>query len=256
MTTEPTKETNYTIPAIILSLVIVASAAYFGKFWYDTLFKKDLPGQVQGGQTEEPVDSVPVAAAIPKSDKPSVELFVMSFCPYGNLAENTMLPVQQLLGDKIDLAVHYIVGIQDDQVNSLHGQPETDQNIRELCVLKNYDKSKMWAFMTYVNDNCGSDGSCWQTGADSLGIDTAKIDECFTNEGFALMSEEASKIVEYDVTASPTLFINDVRDSSKENKLGNPEAYKDLICSAFNEAPEECLTELEPTAAASGGSCN
>ena len=37
----------------------------------------------------------------PKKEKPEVELFVMSHCPFGTQIEKGMLPVARLLGDKI-----------------------------------------------------------------------------------------------------------------------------------------------------------
>ena len=106
---------------------------------------------------------------IPKTQKPKVDLYVMSFCPYGNEAEDTIKPVYDLLKDKIDFAIHYIVTkgtsqeICEDYINagyfpdvetckekylnqrcveengewlcSLHGEPESTQNIRKICVL-------------------------------------------------------------------------------------------------------------------------
>ena len=46
---------------------------------------------------------------IPKTDRPKVDLYVMSFCPYGNLAEDTLLPAYNLLKNKVDFNVHFIV---------------------------------------------------------------------------------------------------------------------------------------------------
>ncbi|MBU3941884.1 MAG: hypothetical protein KKF74_03150, partial [Nanoarchaeota archaeon] len=44
---------------------------------------------------------------MPKKDKPEVELFVMSHCPYGTQIEKGMLPVARLLGDKIDFNIRF-----------------------------------------------------------------------------------------------------------------------------------------------------
>lgn len=43
-----------------------------------------------------------------KSDKPQLELFVMSFCPYGNIAENITKPVYDLIGNKTEIVLRYI----------------------------------------------------------------------------------------------------------------------------------------------------
>ena len=85
----------------------------------------------------EPVSSTvaPTQENLPKSDKPVVELFVMSYCPYGTQAEKGILPVLALLGDKIDFKlrmVHYI----------LHGEPEDLENKRQLCIREEeFDKN-------------------------------------------------------------------------------------------------------------------
>lgn len=192
---------------------------------------------------------------IPKSEKPKVELFVMSFCPYGNVAEDTMLPVYNLLKDKVEWKIHYIVSVSGDAVDSLHGQPEVDQNVREACVLKNYGMDKLWGFMTYVNENCGSDGSCWEAAALANGIDTNVIETCANEDGLDLMKAEATASGEAGVSASPTLIINGV-ESSSVYQYGDSNIYKETICSAFENVPEECSTQLDSsTTTTSGGSC-
>ncbi|RJR23427.1 hypothetical protein C4578_04305 [Candidatus Microgenomates bacterium] len=47
-----------------------------------------------------------------KNDKPDVKFFVMSFCPYGNQAEEGLEPVYQLLKDKVNWQPRYIVNDQ------------------------------------------------------------------------------------------------------------------------------------------------
>lgn len=193
---------------------------------------------------------------IAKSDKPIVDLYVMSFCPYGNKAEDTLKPVYDILKDKVDFNFRYIVSVSGDKIQSLHGQPETDQNMREACVMKNYGKDQWIDFATYVNTNCGSDGKCWEAGARSLKLDVANINACVKNEGLALMKEDAKLSDEAGATGSPTMIINGV-SAKAVYQYGNSESYKQAICGAFNEAPEECGKVLgEATATSAGGSCN
>jgi predicted heme/steroid binding protein len=64
---------------------------------------------------------------IPKSDKPIVELFVMSYCPYGTQAEKGIIPVYELLGSKIDSSIKFVHYI-------LHGEKETQENYRQICI--------------------------------------------------------------------------------------------------------------------------
>ncbi len=214
-------------------------------------------GDLAGPLTMLPSESsgsVSTTEEIPTSEKPVVDLYVMSFCPYGNLAEDTMLPVYELLKDKVEWNIQYIVSVSGETVNSLHGQPEVDQNIREVCVKKYYDLDTFWDFVTYVNENCGSDGSCWEEAATSLGLSTATIETCFNNEGLSLMEQEASIVSAAGVSGSPTMFINGVKTTAVYN-YGDSDAYKEVICSAFENAPEECSTALDSTDAGVSGSC-
>lgn len=195
------------------------------------------------------------AKPAPKSDKPVVDLYVMSFCPYGNKAEDTLKPVYNLLKNKVDFNFRYIVTADGDKITSLHGQPEVDQNEREVCVLKNYGKDKWFNFVSYVNANCGSDGKCWETGTKSLGIDTTKISACVSAEGTALMKADAQASNAAGASGSPTMTINGSQ-SKAVYQYGNSEAYKKAICDAFNTAPAECSQALSSqTSTTQGGSC-
>ena len=211
-------------------------------------------------ETEAKMQEQAKAAEIPKTDKPSVDLFVMSFCPYGNKAEDTMKPVYELLKGKVDFNFHYIVNVNGDKVDSLHGAKEVAQNEREACVLRDSGKDKWFAFVSYVNAKCGSDGACWEAGAKSLGLSTAKINACVAADGVALMKANEEASASAGAEGSPTLTINGV-SSKAAYQYGNPEAYKQAICDAFNAAPEECSKVLASQAtpaqaAAQGGSCN
>lgn len=186
---------------------------------------------------------------IPKADKPTVDLYVMSFCPYGNKSEDTLKPAYDLLKNKVDFNFHYIVSSNGDEIQSLHGVKEVDQNKREACVLKDYGKDKWFNFVAYVNKNCGSDGACWEAGAKAGGLDTAKISGCVAAQGVALMkaNEEASKNA--NASGSPTMTINGV-STKAVYQYGNSEAYKQAICDAFNKAPAECSKVLASNGAA------
>ncbi|MEK6937919.1 MAG: hypothetical protein AABX04_02650, partial [Nanoarchaeota archaeon] len=199
------------------------------------------------------------AETLPKTDKPVVDLYVMSFCPYGNKAEETMYPVYTALKDKVTWNIHYIVGVSGTTVQSLHGQPEADQNEREVCVKANYGLDAFWKFVSYVNQNCGSNGACWKDAATKNGIDAAKIESCVAAKGLEYMKAEAAAADKAGAQGSPTLIINGVQTSSVY-KYGQPNEYLKAICGAFTTAPTECAKVIDATAAAAsasaqGGSC-
>jgi glutaredoxin len=65
--------------------------------------------------------------ALVKSARPSVEIYVMSFCPYGIQAENALKPVVELLNAGADFRMHYIATVPGSDLStakSLHGNAE------------------------------------------------------------------------------------------------------------------------------------
>lgn len=191
-----------------------------------------------------------------KTETPTAQLFVQSFCPYGNQAENTMEPVHELLGEKVNWEPHYIVRETEDGFESLHGQVEVDQDKRELCVLEDKGLDKWFDFVTYINDNCGSEGECWETAAEETGINSSSVSDCVDERGDSLLRKEAEITAEKGVRGSPTLIING-QETNAVYKYGNSDAYKDIICSAFTEGPEQCTQTLsaDTASSSSGGSC-
>ena len=219
----------------------------------------------------------PEPVSIQKTDKPEVDLFVMSYCPFGNQAEELIMPVIDLLGaDKVNVELHYIVysdyatGYPDyclDKANkycSMHKIAELNQGIRELCVQK-YDSSNFWNFVEQANTQATSNDieTKWQGIASSLGIDVNMVSDCQQNEGIALLDNEltltgASYPVqdpsnhggqsEDRISGSPAIVINGIiYDGAR-----SADAYKDAICSAMNNPPAECEQSITSDAAPSG----
>ncbi len=188
----------------------------------------------------------------PNREIPDVKLFVMSYCPFGNQAENAMAPVVKLLGDKADIKVHYIVSVSGDQVRSLHGDKEAVEDMREACIQK-YMPDKFWDYLLYTNKNCSLSNidTCWLEAADYVGIDSDRITRCVEEEGLDLMKADEELSSRYGVTGSPTLIINDMRYAGART----PEAYKQAICSGFMDPPEECEQTLSSGSGSASGQC-
>lgn len=96
------KNTSYVkIPlagTIVFSLLLAASSFFAGAAWIKIK---------NGGATTSKLTSKNVFAAT-KVDKPQLDFYVMSFCPYGNQMETTLRPVFDLLGDKVEIRPRYI----------------------------------------------------------------------------------------------------------------------------------------------------
>ncbi len=211
--------------------------------------------------------SAPVAEA-PKSDKPSVELFVMSYCPYGTQIEKGILPVVQAFGSKIDFKLKFVS-------YAMHGEKEIQENMAQYCIMKDQG-GKFNNYLSCFLKAGDSTGCVKSTGLDQKKIDACvasvdkqyKITEVF-NKGqsawgssfppFPIYEADNTK---YGVQGSPTLVIN-----GKEISSGRDAAsLAKVICGAFNDGkkPSECDQTFasatpapgfgEGTQAASGGS--
>jgi glutaredoxin len=199
-----------------------------------------------------------------KSDKPNIKFFVMSFCPFGQQAENALRPVVELLGTTIDAEPHFVIysGYADGSeaycMNngtycSMHGINELKEDVRQLCIWK-YEKEKWWKYNAYVNENCtlNTITTCWEEAAEAVGIEKSKIKDCEEKEALTLLAAETQLNEKYGVSGSPTVFINDIL----YNGARTPEAYKKAICAAFNVPPNACnktITTTTSTTPASGG---
>ncbi len=181
------------------------------------------------------------ATEVPKSDKPKVELFVMSYCPFGTQMEKGILPVVSALGDKIDFTLRYTHF-------TLHGEKEDTENFRQICIREEQSDK----FLKYIQ--CTLNSTDPYTPADvnvcmtQGGIDKSKVDSCISNKAKDYYKVDSGLSQGYGVQGSPTLVINGVQADSARS----PSAVLATICSSFNDAPAECSTQLA-TASPSAG---
>lgn len=198
-------------------------------------------------------------------NKPQIDFFVMSYCPYGNQAEEAIEPVYQLLKDKAIFNPRYVIYSNyngggsnycldsESKYCSMHGIQELNQNIRELCVNKHMGTEKMFEFMLAMNKDCSSSNAdtCWIGVAEDLGLKAATIVECENVEGLELIKEQKELGDLAGVSGSPTVFIDGVEYGGTRT----PEGFKAAMCSAFTTRPSECSTTLEGEATPTTGSC-
>lgn len=209
---------------------------------YDSYVSSDgkllFPESISLKETAKKTSST---SEIPKRDKADVKLFVMSFCPYGNEAEEIMKPVVDLLKDKANIKVHYIVSKEGTNYTSLHGEQELNQDVREICVLK-YQPEKFWDFVLTINKKATSDDvdKKWEGIAKEVGLDIQKIKDCVLKEKSSLLDAEIKITDKYGVSGSPTLIINDTIYNGERTA----NSYKEAICAGFKNQPAECKTKL------------
>ncbi len=88
------------------------------------------------------------AMACREAKAKTLDLFVMSQCPYGAQAMVAANDVVEHFGDDITLNVHFIGEVKGDTLSSMHGQAEVDEDIREICAAAKYGKKHQ--FMKYL----------------------------------------------------------------------------------------------------------
>ena len=188
------------------------------------------------------------AQEIPKTTKPSVELYVFTYCPYGLQMEKAMLPVARLLANKIDFKVR--------QIGAMHGEFEKIEAERQLCIEKEYPTKILDYMVAFAEDtsigDCRGDAVCVAPKLNSLftklGISKSKIEACMTKDGEALYNAEVSNANSKGVGGSPTIIINGVNAQLSRS----PEAVKTAICDSFSNAPSECSQVLSSDQASPG----
>jgi len=179
---------------------------------------------------------------VPKQNKPKVELFVMSFCPYGTQAEKGILPVVALLGNKIDFKlrfVHYI----------LHGDKEDIENKRELCIREEQGQDKLNKYLVCIldSDNVQEPKDINECEKES-GIDSGKLKTCMDKKADNYFESDSVLSKNYGVQGSPTLIINGVQSNAGRS----PASYLSGICDAFTTVPKECDEQLSSSSPSAG----
>ncbi|MGB9706974.1 MAG: DsbA family protein [Microgenomates group bacterium] len=144
-------------------------------------------------------------------------------------------------------------GIKEGEWESLHGDGELHQDIREICAFQLGDLEKWWKFVSLVNQKCNAQNadSCWEGQAKEAGLEVEKIKACEKEKANELLKKEVEEAEKYQASGSPTVFINE----TLYNGGRAPEDYKKAICAAFEKQPKECQTVLgaETQAPAAGG---
>lgn len=206
------------------------------------------------GEETEPKESTPapLTEVTNKQDVPTVELFVMSYCPYGTQAEKGIVPAVKALGSKIKFDVKFVSYI-------MHGKKEFDENINQYCIQK-LAPNQFLGYLDCFNKG-GNSAKCMT----SYKISTAKINACIKETDAQFKLTEAFDSApkdgsfppfniqkdlndQYGVQGSPTLVINgQVIDSARDSA-----SFLKAICSGFTKEPAACSAKLSSTAPVAG----
>lgn len=195
-----------------------------------------------------------VVTDAPKSDKPAVELFVMSHCPYGTMAEKGIIPAVKALGDKIDFKIRFVY-------YAMHGEKEVYEQLNQYCIQKDQPEKLIPYLEAFLADDDAENAlkvagidtkslkSCAEATDKEFGL-TASLEDksSYLSGAYPLFNIDKGLNTQYGVQGSPTLVINGAQVSSGRDSA----SYLAAICSAFNEKPEECNLELSSVSPSAG----
>ncbi len=204
-------------------------------------------------QEKAPESSAPMTEVSNKSDKPVVELFVMSHCPFGTQIEKGILPVVKALGNNIDFQLKF-------NSYAMHGEIEIVEQINQYCIIE----EQSTVFYNYLE--CFLIAGDSKTCLASANVDENKLKTCFNKverdyniiadfenknnyqgnyPSFNLQKQDNEK---YNVGGSPTLVING--ETVRPNRDSASLLY--TICTAFNTQPDECFLSMPSASPAPG----
>ncbi len=205
------------------------------------------------GKTDCDDDSCKGKKVCREEIKNKLDVFVMSQCPYGVRTVDAMEEVLKNFGNdrkKLDFELNYIGQEREGKLTSMHGQGEVDENIRQLCAQKHYNKD--YKYMDYVlcrnKDYRSTD---WESCAKG-GIQAPIIKKCFEGEeGKALLAASFKKASDLGISGSPNWLLNNRFDMHGRN----PDSIKTAFC-AKNEGVAGCDKQLsKDSKAPEAGGC-
>jgi hypothetical protein len=202
-----------------------------------------MDGEVEAVTTPQPAATPDVV----KSDKPEVELFIMSHCPYGTQAEKGMIPAAKALGDKIDFKLRFVYYAMHPNAG------EVEEQLNQYCIQEEQEDKLLDYLECFLTEGDGA--GC----LDAIKIDKTKLEACYekADAEFEITSNLEDKSLwlngrfpkfnidkelneKYGVGGSPTLVINGAKVNSGRDSV----SMLNAMCAGFNEAPEECDIEL------------
>ena len=178
-----------------------------------------------------------------------LDVFTMSQCPFGTKALDSMEEVLGALEGRIDFRIHFIAREKGDGFRSLHGQPEVEENIREICAIKHYPKNRRYMKYIWCRNRKIKDKN-WKACTGKNGIDARVIEKCSTGEeGKALLREDIKLAGKLGIGASPTWLANNRFIFSALS----PESIKQNLCKR-NKGLKGCEKKLSNKSLVPAGS--
>ena len=153
-----------------------------------------------------------LASRVSRMGKPTLELFVMSYCPFGVQAEEKLIPIVKKFGDTIDFKLRFIAQEKEGPslqavtpFTSLHGYPEVAEDIRQLLIAKEYPNK----YLDYILCRGKKLNESWEACAQEFDIDVQTIQTLFESpEAEQLFRENIKRATTLGIRASPTILVD------------------------------------------------
>lgn len=172
---------------------------------------------------------------------PTMQVFIMSHCPYGTQMVKGLLPVWRAFNGKANIELRFVS-------YTMHGAQEDLDNNRIMCI-REEQSSKL---IDYLDCYVHADGT--EAGAQSciskVNIDKTKLDSCVTNSAATYYAVDKQLNTQYSVQGSPTVII-DGKEASVYPR--DPATVAKALCDAFTGTkPAECSQAFSTTNPAAG----
>jgi thioredoxin 1 len=184
-----------------------------------------------------------------KQDKPTLEAFIVSYCPFGLQMQRLLLGVIKEIPDlSANINIRYIIEMDGGNVTSMHGQEESDENLRQICI-REEQPDKYWDYISSFLES-GNASQCTRNAS----VSEAKLNGCLAEENRSLKYAMAdfNETAQYGITGSPTLLLNGERISESDFGGRTEQALKNLICCGFASPPDFCSMNLSSEKAKTG----
>lgn len=182
---------------------------------------------------------------------PTLQVFIMSYCPYGVQALKGLLPVWEKFQGKANIELRFVS-------YTMHGEKEDTENARMICI-REEQPSKLIPYLKCFVE-AGDSARCIK----STGIDSSKLTSCISSKASRYMEEDKALNEKYGVRGSPTYVLD-----GEEARIypRDPQSIATAICNAFKGSKPSVCSELFSTenpspgfgggigGSSSGGSC-
>lgn len=220
-----------------------------GRLLFPQAFTMEQDSNQQASQNTQPAPKniEEAKASLKKSDKPLVEAYVVSRCPFGLQMQRIMADVVKNIPELAqNLKVRYMGSVSGNTITAMHGEAEAKENLRQICI-REEQPAKYWDYVS-CQMKSGDTAGCEK----STGINVSQMNSCIsdTNKGVAYAKADFDLNAKYNVQGSPTLVLGESQVSEFDFGGRTSEALKTIACAAFNSEPGFCSTKLSTDEAA------